>query len=127
MSGGVLPPPEIALHEPSMGFSTALLEAMEQYCCKMMEQQLEQKCSVHSTPMECPDFLVHYSAKFDSYSLIIHDGGGSTITISFCPWCGAKLPDKSDRWFQELEALGFDEPFEQDIPERYRSDAWYRF
>jgi hypothetical protein len=93
-----------------------------------MERQLNHQCSVHSNPFECPDVLIHYFAKFDEYGLIIHDGGGTSITISFCPWCGTKLPEqKRDRWFRELEVLGFDEPFEQDIPERYRSDAWYRF
>ena len=49
------------------------------------------------------------------------------MSIAFCPWCGAKLPESlRERWFAELQALGFDDPSEQDIPERYRGDAWYR-
>jgi hypothetical protein len=29
--------------------------------------------------------------------VIIHnDGGGGSITINFCPWCGAKLPPPSE-------------------------------
>ena len=80
----------------------------------------------HSDPFDCPDCLVHYAAKFDEYGLIIHDGGSSSVSIGFCPWCGARLPDsKRDRWFDELEALGFDDPTDQEIPERYRSDAWF--
>ncbi|WP_390629399.1 DUF6980 family protein [Bacillus litorisediminis] len=27
----------------------------------------------------------------NDYSLIIHDGGSSSIGISFCPWCGTNL------------------------------------
>jgi hypothetical protein len=28
------------------------------------------------------------------FGLIIHnDGGGSVIQISFCPWCGTRLPE----------------------------------
>lgn len=39
-----------------------------------------------------------------------------------------KLPEsKRERWFEELEALGFNEPSEQDIPQRFLSDAWWRF
>ena len=80
-------------------------------------------------PLECPDVLIQYSPKFDEYGLVVHDGGGSSIAISFCPWCGSKLPEsKRDRWFSELEALGFDEPLlDQEIPERYKGDGWYRF
>ena len=102
---------------------------MEQFCCKMMEHQLSQKCDLHANPFECPDVLIHYSPQFDEFGLIVHDGGGSSITISFCPWCGRKLPEsKREKWFDELEALGFDEPlFDERIPERYKSDAWYRF
>lgn len=37
------------------------------------------------------------------------------------------LPDsKIDLWFDTLEQLGFDEPFEQDIPKKFKSDEWYR-
>ena len=80
-------------------------------------------------PLKCPDVLIQYSPKFDEYGLIVHDGGESSIAISFCPWCGTKLPEsKRDRWFSELEALGFDEPLlDQAIPERYKNDSWYRF
>jgi len=49
----------------------------------------------------------------------------SKYTISFCPFCGTKLPaSKRDRWFDELEKLGFDEPLGEDnLPENFKSDA----
>jgi len=63
---------------------------------------------------------------FNEYGLIVHDGGSSSITIEFCPWCGTQLPESlRDRWFDELEALGFDNPFEQDIPKKYKTNEWY--
>jgi hypothetical protein len=92
-----------------------------------MERQLAWHCDMHSDPFDCPDCLVHYVEKFDEYGLIIHDGGTSFCLISHCPWCGTALPEsKRDRWFDELAALGFDNPSEQDIPERFQSSEWYR-
>lgn len=98
-----------------------------EHCCETMQLQVAYKCTQHLDPFECPDSLIHYSEVFDEYGIIIHDGGAAFMAISFCPWCGTKLPDsKRDRWFDELEALGFDEPSEQDIPPQYQSGEWYR-
>jgi hypothetical protein len=92
-----------------------------------MERQITFECPDHNDRHECPDALLKYSARFDEYGLIIHDGGTSVRLIDFCPWCGTKLPcSKRDRWFEELEALGFREPGEEDIPERFVTDAWWR-
>jgi hypothetical protein len=63
----------------------------------------------------------------DEYGLIIHDGGTSLRAILYCPWCGATLPaSKRERWFDELAALGFDNPIVQPIPIAFTTDAWYR-
>jgi hypothetical protein len=92
-----------------------------------MSRQVSVACAHHASPYDCPDTLVYYSPKFDEYGLIVHDGGSSHIQIHYCPWCGTKLPEsKIDRWFDELERMGFDDPTEEKIPERYQSDAWYR-
>jgi hypothetical protein len=73
----------------------------------------------------CPDNLLYYDEKFNEYGIIIHDGGQSYLTIIYCPWCGIKLPDSQrDRWFDELEKLGFDNPYEQKIPKRYKTREW---
>ena len=104
------------------------LEAMERHCCDEMRRQIAWHCSDHADPFECPDALVRYSDRFDEYGLIIHDGGTSVSAIHFCPWCGGKLPaSKRDRWSKELEALDFNDPGEQEIPEHFLSDAWWRF
>ncbi len=61
------------------------------HCCDRMEAQVNYQCPDHENPFECPDHLIGYSAVFDEYGIMIHDGGSSMIKINFCPWCGAKL------------------------------------
>ncbi|MEY9869026.1 hypothetical protein ABIE66_004405 [Peribacillus sp. B2I2] len=71
--------------------------------------------------------MITYNDKFDEYGLIIQDGGSSSIEITYCPWCGTKLPgSKRDLWFEVLEQLGFDDPAEQSIPEEFKTDKWYK-
>ncbi len=91
-----------------------------------MDAEVSKVCEMHADRFDCPDALVHYIPKFDEYGLIIHDGGTSSLLITYCPWCGQGLPEsKRDQWFEVIEALGL-EPASNDIPEEYRSDAWYR-
>lgn len=83
-------------------------------------------CQAHPDPEDCPDILIQYMPRFDEYRLPVRDGGSSGVVIRHCPWCGAETPQsKRERWFGELAGLGFDDPFHQDIPEAYRSDAWW--
>jgi hypothetical protein len=94
-------------------------------CCNQMQEQILYKCTVHSNVFDCPDNLLFYNEIFNEYGLIIHDGGTSYKAIDFCPWCGKKLPkSQRDMWFNELEKLGFDSPFDQEIPEQYKTKAW---
>lgn len=69
------------------------------FCCQRMEFDLKQECRMHKNPLDCPDHLFYYSSLLHEYGLIVHDGGGSLITIHFCPWCGADLsrPAKAKR------------------------------
>lgn len=92
-----------------------------------MRESVERECAQHPNRYDCPDLVVVYDETFDEYGLVVHDGGRSSILIRYCPWCGARLPEsKRDRWFDELERLGFDDPSNQDIPARYRNSEWYR-
>jgi len=100
---------------------------MNTHCCQQMREQVNFRCDRHQNAFECPDALVAYEARYDEYGLVIHDGGGSVLSIKHCPWCGAKLPESlRNRWFDELEALGFDDPATQEVPAKYNGDAWYR-
>lgn len=95
------------------------------FCCTELKEAVERSCSDHPDIYECPDHLISYTPRFDEYGIIIHDGGSSSVSISFCPWCGARLPSsKRDRWFDELLAKGID-PHGQDVPEPYKTEAWY--
>ena len=50
---------------------------------------------------------------------------GSQMIINNCPWCGTKLPEsKRDLWFDTLESIGYDDPWEQNIPQKYKSKLW---
>ncbi|MFP7416579.1 DUF6980 family protein [Priestia filamentosa] len=64
---------------------------MNKHCCDNMEYHANFKCDIHKTPFGCPDHLILFDDKHNDYGLIVHDGGSSTIEMSFCPWCGKKL------------------------------------
>lgn len=97
------------------------------HCCKEMIKALELKCDIHKNIYDCPDVVISYSSKFDEYGIIIHDGGSSSMIINYCPFCGYKLPEsKRELWLRELEKLGYDDPWEQNIPEIYEDDRWYK-
>lgn len=99
---------------------------MRTHCCEAMTRNVA-GCDDHPEPAGCPDALISYSARFDEYGIRIHDGGTSSLVISYCPWCGTRLPaSRRDEWFTTLERMGFDDPWEQDIPSEFTSDAWYR-
>ncbi|MEW6734615.1 MAG: hypothetical protein AB1489_25040 [Acidobacteriota bacterium] len=91
-----------------------------------MRGKLTYKCNRHQNAFDCPDKIIYYSARFDEYGIIIHDGGSSYVGIEYCPWCGVKLPEsKRDLWFDKLKALGYDKPSEQDIPKEFLTAEWY--
>ena len=95
-------------------------------CCEKMDFFVNQKCDVHNNIYECPDIIILYEDRYDEYGIIIHDSGESYIKIEFCPWCGKKLPkSKRELWFQELENKGYENPFEEDIPEEFNSSKWW--
>ncbi|WP_405623573.1 DUF6980 family protein [Streptomyces sp. NBC_00076] len=97
---------------------------MTNHCCEAMTSRVNVCCDQHDGPFACPDTLVDFSAKFQEYGLIVHDGGTSSITIDFCPWCGRRLPESQrDRWFDELERRGID-PWEDEVPAEFQDHRW---
>lgn len=97
-----------------------------QHCCDRMRHEVSKTCDQHADRFECPDLLIDYNSKFDEYGIMVHKGGTTVCCIDFCPWCGAQLPaSKRDRWFDTLKKLGID-PWEDDVPERFQSAAWYQ-
>ena len=87
---------------------------MKEHCCDVMSYYLNQE-----------DRVVLYKKQFREYGIRILDGGNSFILISYCPWCGKKLPlSLRDKWFDLIFALGLD-PDQSDLPEEYYSDKWW--
>jgi hypothetical protein len=92
-----------------------------------MTLDLSHVCATHPDRYQCPDALIDYSARFDEYGIIVHDGDISSVKISYCPWCGAELPpSRRAEWFDELAKLGISDPTEDELPPKYRGDGWYR-
>lgn len=64
------------------------------FCCNLMADQMQWRCERHPSPWDCADVVVVRQGNGD-YGLPIRDGedasAGSSITIAFCPWCGARL------------------------------------
>ena len=90
-----------------------------------MNSAVESECERHGNRWDCSDALINYSATFDEYGIMVHDGGSASVSIDFCPWCGARLPvSQRARWLDELEALGIKDPFAEAIPEIYTDGQW---
>lgn len=101
------------------------------HCCDDMKAALQNVCDEHEeNAFACPDMVVSYSPAFREYGLIIHDGGPSSITIAYCPWCGADLGGSlREEWFDRLEEMGIDDPLGDDehrIPEPFKSARWWQ-
>jgi len=99
----------------------------DEYACVHIANQITWRCETHADPRDCPDVLIIHNERFDEYELLGRYGDHSVTTIQYCPWCGVKLPESMrEQWVERLEALGFDDPATQEIPEEYKTGAWYR-
>lgn len=94
------------------------------WCCDEMRDQVEHVCPDHGRSDGCPDKLVWFIPKFREYGLIIHDGPNpsSAVVIAYCPWCGTVLPSERNRWFDELDRRGIEDP--EDAPVDMQTAAW---
>lgn len=95
------------------------------HCCERMVYELSKVCDIHAIKYDCPDCLIEYDEIFDEYSIIIHDGGNSSIGIDYCPWCGAKLPGSmKSEWFEKLYNMNIDPNDDNKIPNEFKSKKW---
>ena len=47
--------------------------------------------------------------------------------LYYCPFCGRCLPDSlRDKWYDTLVSFGYEEPWEDEIPEEFKNDSWYK-
>ena len=85
------------------------------FCCELMKKHLQDG-----------EVSILYLKKIREYGITINDGGTSFQEIYYCPWCGKKLPyTLRDEWFDKLQGKGLD-PFTDEIPEEYKTDAWWK-
>lgn len=70
--------------------------------------------------------IIAYNEVFDEFGILLNEDDTSIILLEYCPWCGQKLPSSQrEKWFEELEALGFVSPlFDDNIPVEYKSKKW---
>jgi hypothetical protein len=85
------------------------------HCCEEMARHLAEG-----------EVAITYSPRFREYGIKILDGGSATQLITYCPWCGGKLPSSlRDEWFEIVEGLGL-EAGDPQIPEEMSSAAWWQ-
>jgi len=87
------------------------------FCCDEIRNHLAEN-----------EVAISYEPRFRNYGIKILDGGSAVQEISFCPWCGSKLPkdltdELSEIVFDELNLDGFDDPR---LPEEFKSDEWWK-
>jgi len=89
-------------------------------CCAVMKEQSEH-CSQHK--FDCPDYVVRYKDVTRSFYL---DAENAAYEMYFCPWCGKTLPKSlNDERYDILEKLLGGCWEEKDVPEEYRTRAWW--
>ena len=65
-----------------------MLRKSKGYCCVTMQRHLTNVCRQHG--LACPDNQIRWYPKHSRYGIACPDGL-SYLSISYCPWCGAKL------------------------------------
>ena len=85
------------------------------FCCEAMARYIANE-----------SVAIEYECEFREYSIDEKNDVGTCIRINYCPWCGIKLPESlRHEYVKELNLLGY-ELLDDDIPEKYKTDAWWR-
>jgi len=69
-----------------------------------------------------------YHARLRGYGIKVKNSLAN-ISISYCPWCGAKLPEPlHKKWWEILEGMlpDFDGFADPRIPDDFQSDKWWK-
>ena len=85
------------------------------HCCELMDDFIKDT-----------RIPIDYRPRFREYYIPLKRSGAIQC-LFFCPWCGTKLPKSLRKaWCNKLRSLGFEDPFDDDIPDEYKSDIWWR-
>ena len=85
-----------------------------------------------SNPVESesqgPNATMLWISSSNEYRINIPWGGHRSVPITYCPWCGTRLPESLEQlWYETLYALGFQDPGnDDDIPPAFVTDEWWR-
>ena len=84
------------------------------HCCEDMKMRVED-----------PNVAIEFFDRFREYGISLV-GSSGVVRIDFCPWCNNKLPTSlRNRYYDELENIGIDDPYSQDVPDDFKSAEWY--
>jgi uncharacterized protein DUF6980 len=95
-----------------------------EHCCKEMWAHIQDE---RVDGLSKGDTPIGFNPKFREYGLKCQDEGSTAWQIiRFCPWCGSRLPKGlRDQWFDVLEQLGIEDPWEQEVPEEFKTEEWW--
>ena len=91
-----------------------------------MARMIDPKCDLHEDPWDCEDAMVIYEPEFDSYAFMSRFEARFMTAMRFCPWCGDKKRDLSDKYYDLLDAMGVKDYDEKNIPTEFQSDQWWK-
>jgi hypothetical protein len=96
----------------------------DQHCCLDMASAIAHPIeTLHQGPNRVLDWI----ACWDEYRFPMSYDGYSATPIRHCPWCGHRLPDsKRSLWYERLESLGYSDPGNEDLPDEFGTDEWWR-
>jgi hypothetical protein len=112
MSEGTEPDDELCGWQPRD--YSSVTEAEDQCCEEMLNA------------VRADDLPITYARRFRAWGINYQDGGSAVQSITYCPWCGTKLPsDLGDEWFARIERLGL-EPGDPRIPDEMQDERWWK-
>lgn len=94
-----------------------------QHCCLDMAWFISEP---EESP-QGPNPIMLWIDAWNEYRINIPRLGNSSVVVSYCPWCGQRLPGSLRvRWYETLHQMGYMDPGEEEIPKEFDSDAWWR-
>lgn len=85
------------------------------HCCDKMQFFLEEK-----------KVNINYFPQCREYSIGLKGGGGDQL-LTFCPWCGSKLPQSLENvFFCFLKKMNIENASSPELPEEFKTDAWWK-
>lgn len=101
------------------------MRGMRRHCCDGMRTHHQVLREPNESNAVVADRPILYDPVFDEYRLVSTGLLTDRQVISWCPWCGAALPQSQrERWFTELARLGLS--VDDTLPDQFRTDAWWR-